>query len=846
MNPILTLLIVEKDALEARHIQELLKKNTIIKVKSIVAPSLPKALEYLRKKTIDAIILDPKLPDSQGIESFRTINRAISNRPMIIIVGLKDEALALQAVKEGAQDFFLKGAFNGDMLVRSISDGMARAFPSLTNNEYAQIIKNSNLAIFSLTDKGIIKSWNPAAEAIYKYLAFEMIGQSILCLVSDSNQSEMLRLLTMIKSGVNGCNYEITLLDKNNNKIESLINGAPIENKMGDIIGVVIQAQDFTAYKKSEIQASLQLRVASIISESMNQHSATYGILKVLCEDLGFTEAELWATDSDIKALRYVSNFSSLNRSYELLQVSQGVSLHLNEGLPGYIWAQKRPYWTNTLDKEDISARKTLLTQWEINTCFGFPIVMDKEMYGVILLYGVNIHKFDSAFMIIFENIGKQIGNLFKRKRMEEELLYLAQHDALTGLANKFYTKNILDALIKQAKQHQTMVALLYFDLDHFKDINDLLGHHIGDLLLQEIARRVQKSIRDADLLARFGGDEFVVLLPGITKKEQIDIVAKKILGMVEQPFIFDKKEYYITASMGISIYPNNGDNIEKLFKSADSSMYRVKRAGRNSYKYANMEQDKAQQQELTLKTRLHHAIQNDEFVIYYQPIFDVQSDKIVSAEALIRWKTPAGKIIFPGEFIPQLEKTHLILKTGLWVLKAACSQMKKWETYSFHSISVNISVDQLNDHLVSSVKKILTETGLSPDKLILEITESMLMQQNYIMQDILSALRHLGVGVAIDDFGTGYSSFAYLKTFKIQILKIDRLFIEDLSESSKAIVVGIILMAHALGLKTIAEGVETKEQLEFLKENNCDMYQGYYSSKPLRPEELEKKFEHL
>ncbi len=247
----------------------------------------------------------------------------------------------------------------------------------------------------------------------------------------------------------------------------------------------------------------------------------------------------------------------------------------------------------------------------------------------------------------------------------------------------------------------------------------------------------------------------------------------------------------------------------------------------------------------LRLSTDLHRALNNEQFVLYYQPIVDIQSNAIVSVEALIRWKMPSGKIVTPEFFIPQLEETNFILKVGLWVIKTACHQMKRWQSSGFHSVSVNISVRQLNDQLINIIKNTLDEMELKPENLILEITESMLMQQTYIAIDILGALETLGVNISIDDFGTGYSSFAYLKNFRLQFLKIDKSFVSDLHESerSKSIVTAIILMAHALGLKTIAEGVETKEQLVFLKEQKCDMYQGYYFSHPLSAEALERAF---
>ena len=716
---------------------------------------------------------------------------------------------------------------------------------SIVLNEYELIIEHSNEAVFSLTKDGLIKNWNPGAVFTFKCGAHDIMGLPFLILVPLVNQPEITRLLKSVESGQVVHQYETILLDKNGHQVDSIVTVSPIKNKKGGVIGAVVLAQNVSSLKRLTLQSAIQLRVASILAEADNSHDATQGILKVICEALGFSEGESWVLDPEMNVLRYISNWNPSITSLQLAEISKDLVFHLNEGLPGYIWATKKPYWSNSIDKDAISTRRSKLDNMGINTCFGFPIIFDAQTYGVLLFYGTNLESLDIGFMIIFEVIGKQLGNFIKHRRMEEEILHIAQHDALTGLVNKYYTENALKTILNHAKQHQTKVALLYFDLDNFKHINDSLGHSKGDILLQEIARRVQKSTRDDDVVARFGGDEFAVVLTNITKKDDIDVVAKKILDTVELPFIFDEKQYFITASMGISTYPENGDDLETLFSSADLSMYNAKLSGKNNYQYANEGQENREKTALILNSKLHQAIQNNEFILYYQPIIDIQSNEIVSVEALIRWRLSTGEIVSPDDFIPQLEETNLILKAGLWVLNTACSQMKQWKKTCFHSVSINISVRQLNDQLVPIVKNILNELALSPDKLILEITESMLMQQTYITHDILGALIDIGVNIAIDDFGTGYSSFSYLKNVHIQLLKIDKSFISGLTEdqSSKSIVTAIILMAHALGLKTIAEGVETKEQLDFLKEQACDMYQGYYFSKPLPPDELENLF---
>lgn len=679
----------------------------------------------------------------------------------------------------------------------------------------------------------------------FKYGAHDIMGLPFLILVPLVNQPEITRLLKSVESGHVVHQYETILLDKNGHQVDSIVTVSPIKNKKGGVIGAVILAQNVSSLKRLTLQSAIQLRVASILAEAENSHDATQGVLKVICEAMAFSEGESWVLDPETNVLRYISNWSHSSTSLQLAEISRDLVFHLNEGLPGYIWATKKPYWSKAIDKDVISTRRAKLDNMGINTCFGFPIVFDAQVYGVLLFYGTNLESLDTGFMIIFEVIGKQLGNFIKQKRMGEKILHIAQHDALTGLVNKYYTENVLKTIINQAKEHQTMVALLYFDLDDFKHINDSLGHPKGDLLLQEIARRVQKSTHGDDVVARFGGDEFAVVLSNIAKKDDIDAVAQKILDTVEQPFIFNEKEYFITASMGISTYPDNGEDAEALFSSADLSMYNAKLSGKNNYQYANEGQESREKTALMLNSRLHQAIKNNEFILYYQPIIDIQSNEIISVEALIRWKLSNGEIVSPDDFIPQLEETNLILKAGSWVLNTACGQMKQWKKTCFHSVSINISVRQLNDQLVPIVKNILNEMELSPDQLILEITESMLLQQTYITHDILGALIDIGVNIAIDDFGTGYSSFSYLKNLHIQLLKIDKSFISGLTEdqSSKSIVTAIILMAHALGLKTIAEGVETKEQLDFLKEQACDMYQGYYFSKPLPPDLLENLF---
>lgn len=844
MNNSLQVLLITKALAEGRAIEDLLSRNTIKKVDVMVTSSMEDLRHHLARRPIEVILLGLLMSDDQDFEFFKKIYRLAGHIPIIVISKPQAEAITMSFIKEGAQDVFVKGTFDGNMLVRSMGFSIERKRHEERLNEYSVIFEHANDAVFSLTMDDKIKSWNPAAEVIYKYVPEEMIGQPFSLLVPLQQATEMARVLANVKSGGASAAIEIVLLDKQGNNVYSVLHVSPIQHNFGVVIGVVIQAQDLTNQKLSVLQSSLQLRVATILSESIDLTKATQGVLKVICETLGFVEGEIWVLDAHVDVLRYVGNWSVDNTYDKLVNDSQHMVFHIHEGLPGYIWASKKVYWTNTLNQDGISTRRALLVDLKLNSCFGFPIQFADQVFGVFLFFGAHKKQFDLSFMIIFEIIGKQIGGFFKHRRMEDELLHIAQYDVLTGLANKFYMEKTLSALIAQAKKLGTKVAFLYFDLDDFKHINDSLGHSTGDVLLQEIAHRVKKIMREGDVFARFGGDEYALALAGIGDHDEIDTVAKKILAIIERPVLFGQKEYYLTASMGISIFPDNGDTFEVLFKAADLCMYNAKKSGKNTYRYATPILETIEQDELMLSNMLYRAVQKNEFILYYQPIVDIKTKDIISLEALIRWKLPSGEIACPDSFIPQLEASNMILKTGLWVLDTACHQMQKWQKNGMYSVSINMSARQLNVQLIEVIKTILHETGLSPDKLILEITESMLMHQTYIAIDVLSDLKALGVHVAIDDFGTGYSSFAYLKNFEMQLLKIDKSFIAGLpnSETSKSIVKAIILMAHALGLKVIAEGVETTEQLEFLRTHQCDMYQGYYFCKPLPPEELEQQ----
>ncbi|MEO8432489.1 MAG: EAL domain-containing protein [Acidobacteriota bacterium] len=425
------------------------------------------------------------------------------------------------------------------------------------------------------------------------------------------------------------------------------------------------------------------------------------------------------------------------------------------------------------------------------------------------------------------------------RKSAEEQVKHIAFHDALTGLPNRLLFNDRLSMAVMHANRTGGRVAILFLDLDRFKVINDSLGHSIGDELLRRVAERLGGCVREGDTVARLGGDEFTVLVEGMEKEVDAAKIARKILGALRLPFFIDGRELFITASMGVAIHPADGENAEDLVRNADTAMYRAKEQGRdNCQLYAPAMNAKALER-LSLENRLRQAIQNQELVLQYQPLIDLESGQIRGAEALVRWQHPDLGLLPPGEFISLAELSGLIVPIGEWVLRTACAQARAWQLAGFPNLTmaVNISARQFQQsELLYQVQEALRESGLSAESLDLEITESNAMQSAELSISLLWDLKNLGVKLSMDDFGTGYSSLNYLKRFPIDRLKIDQSFVRDVTSDpdDAAIASAMIAMAHSLQLTVVAEGVETEAQLAFLREQRCDEMQGYLFSRPV------------
>lgn len=433
--------------------------------------------------------------------------------------------------------------------------------------------------------------------------------------------------------------------------------------------------------------------------------------------------------------------------------------------------------------------------------------------------------------------------DLSQLKSVEQKLEHLAHHDILTDLPNRLLLQVRLAAALEHAHRSPQRLALLFLDLDRFKDVNDSLGHPTGDALLIEVARRLRKRLREEDLLARIGGDEFVVLLEDIESPDHAATVAREVIERLNEPFSIDGQTLFVGASIGISLYPDDAQDATELIQHADAALYQAKQEGRNTYRFHTEALTRSARERVSLETRLRQALEHHQFILHYQPLVD-ERGRAFGVEALLRWQPPGEEMIPPARFIPLAEETGLILPLGQWVLETACRQMAAWrrDQLPFKLLAVNLSARQFEaPHLVETIRAILDATGLPGECLELELTESLLMKDVTRSLDILQAFKALGISIAIDDFGTGYSSLAYLRRFPVDKLKIDQSFVRDLDVDAddREIAATIVAMARNLRLAVLAEGVEKSTQLEILAALGCDSYQGYLFARPMAADDL-------
>ena len=464
-------------------------------------------------------------------------------------------------------------------------------------------------------------------------------------------------------------------------------------------------------------------------------------------------------------------------------------------------------------------------------------------MLGALERSQLFLSKSESALKKAIEKLQDEV---LEHEKTQEQIKYIAYHDTLTGLPNRNLLNELLVHSITLAERNNKCMAVLFLDIDGFKMINDCKGHGMGDQILQEVAERLLKTLRKSDVIARHGGDEFIVIIEELDNCSGVELIANKIINCFQEPFHLENQDYFLTTSVGVAVYPADGQTPDMLIKNADIAMYKAKENGKNQYLFCTPVMKDVANETMELSTNLYRTIEKNELELYYQPQLSCHNNQIMGVEALIRWRHPVMGLISPAKFIPIAEKTGLILPIGEWVLRTACQQNKKWQEQGLPKIrmGVNLSLRQFhNNDLLNLVEAVLKETKLAPQYLELEITETIAMKEKSYIINTLNAFRQIGVSIAIDDFGTEYSSLSYLKHLPVDRLKVAMQFIRGIGIDHKdeALAKGIIVLAKSIGMNVIAEGVETKEQLEFLKNHNCDEIQGYYFFKPLIEAEMTK-----
>ncbi len=659
--------------------------------------------------------------------------------------------------------------------------------------KYRNILEHANEAIITFNEKLEIESFNPVSLALFGYSEPELLGMSLEKLVpgfKKIKQEQSNNVIAQSTPLVFGCRKNGLFFP-----VEITI-GEPFYNENKTWMAII---HDISERKKTEQGLRLMSRIFEDSHDAIivtDMHSNIIDVNLSFTAITGFSKEEVIGKNPRImKSNLHPSSFYSA--MWDALKESGRWS--------GEIWDKRK-------DGE-------VYPKW-------LSMSAVKNDFGEV-----------SHFVGIFSDITS-------RKKAENRLTQLAHYDSLTGLPNRTLFMEKLNWSIDLANREQRQVVLFFLDLDRFKIVNDTMGHQVGDQLLVNVANRLRHCVRKVDIVSRLAGDEFTIVITNIDHIEDIAIVAQKVLDAFNTPISLSGHDFFVTTSIGITTYPDDGLDIDKLLKNADTAMYHAKSMGKNNYQFYSEAMNQKVHDEMELENNLRKALENEEFFLHYQPQIEVSSNKIVGAEVLVRWKHPKLGFISPAKFIPYAERSDLILPIGYWVLETACEQYVKWQQQGIPPfiLSVNYSGVQLKKPgQVELVASILAKTGMNPENLKLELTESVVMEDAENIINTLHKFKKMGISFSIDDFGTGYSSLSYLKRFPIDTLKIDKSFVDDIATDAddEAISSTIIAMAHNLRLSVVAEGVETKEQLNILQAKGCDQVQGYYFCHPLHHDEF-------
>ncbi|HZR46652.1 MAG TPA: diguanylate cyclase, partial [Candidatus Manganitrophaceae bacterium] len=761
MNPgPIRLLVVEDNAADVRLVQEMLAEADAARFRIVHADLLAKGLKALSEQEIHVILLDLSLPDSFGLETLKGVRSAAPRLPIVVLSYHQDEALALQAVQMGAQDYLVKGEGNGDSLVRTIRYALERkqAEERLRENQEA-LRENHHLlraVIDGTTDSVYVKDlqgrylmMNSAGARLFGKLPEEIVGRRDIDLFPQETALQIIRDDRRILSAGETLTFEeIAAIGEGSRTF--LSTKGPWRNYQGEVIGIIGISREITERKRAEESLRAHGRQQAALAE-LGQHALAGIDLYALLDKTAALVARALETEycqilellSDGKILLLRAGVGWREGLIRTATVAANAESH-----GGYTLQEKGPVVVEDFRTETRFASPTLLREHGAISGVSVVIPGAGRPFGTLAVHSTSRRSFTQGEIRFLEVVANILATALARRHAEEMIQHQAYYDMLTGLPNRALLENHLSLALSQADRHNGMVALMLLDLDRFKEINDTLGHLVGDQLLRAVSERLSACVREGDTFARMGGDEFTILLPEIETIDKVTLVAERVLAAFTDPFPIAGHLLRISASIGIALYPQSGCDREMLMRNADVALYRAKEEGRNTACFFSPDQGEKRNGRLSLESSLRQALEREEFFLHYQPQIDLKTGKLAGLETLLRWRRPDGKLIPPGEFIPLAEQIGLINPIWDWVLQASCAQAVAWQRAGFSPVrmAMNLSPAQFHrEDLPEAVGRVLDETGLAPGELELELTEKMLMRREEAMMKTLRRLAALG-----------------------------------------------------------------------------------------------------
>ena len=813
-----SVLLIEDEPADARLIQDALADLPDSTFRVEWVSCLSGAIERLQSGPVDIILLDLTLPDSQGILAFDQVFAARPDALILVLSTESDEELARQAIARGAQDYLAKVHINAHWLPRALKYVIERKAirESLRRSEerFRAMSDAAPLGIFVSDADGACEYTNAAYHRISGLSFDETLGMNWSMAIHPEDRERVLAEWRIAARSQESFQTEFRFLRGNDQIVWTRVNSATIRDGKTSL-GLIQTVEDISERKAAEFD--LHAAEESLFEEKERA--------QVTLDSIG--DAVL-TTDLQGR-LTYLNPAAETMTGWN----REAAVGHPLDDVFRIVDGTSRQIVANP-------AKGAILENRTVGLANNCILIRRDGLELAISDSAAPIHDRDGLVVgavLVFDDVSES-------RAMTLKMSHLARHDFLTGLPNRMLLTERLSQAIGLAQRHHRQVALFFLDLDCFKNINDSLGHVIGDQLLQSVGERLMATVRTTDTVCRQGGDEFVILLPEIEQPQDATHIAQKLLDAFVVPHFVGGQELHITLSIGISIYPDDGIDLDTVMQNADTAMYHAKKSGRNNFQFFRTDMNTRAVRRLLIENNMRRALKQGEFTLNYQPQVNLLTGEITRAEALIRWVDPDLGGIPPGQFVPVAEECGLIVDIGRWVLREACRQVKAWLDSGLPAVpvSVNISaVEFRHKSFLEGLSIILAETGLSPDYLELELTESLLMRDVESSAAVLDSLKAMDIKLAIDDFGTGYSSLSYLKRFPITSLKIDQSFVRDITtDVNDATIVGAVIgMGRNLNHRVVAEGVETREQFEFLEARQCPEGQGFLFSHPLPAEDF-------